>query len=497
MPSTVADWIAECDRTVAAGPFTDTWASLAAYAVPDWYQDAKFGILIHWGAYSVPAFADEWYPRRMYRPSEPAYEHHRKTYGPQTQFGYKDILERFRAEKFDPDVWATLIRRSGAKYVIPVAEHHDGVAMYATDLSDWSVVHKGPRRDLIGELAAACRRQFLTVGASSHRAEHWWFFSGGMKTPSDVQDPKYAGLYGPAMPKASQPSPAYLDDWLARTCEMADVLRPAVLYFDWWIEEPAFEPYVRRFLAFYYNRAAARGTGVAVNYKVIWRPSPVPPTAAVLDIERGQLADVRPLFWQTCTSVANNSWGYTEGNVYKKPGDVLHDLLDIVAKNGCLLLNIGPRADGTIPDEDQHILLEIGRWLAVNGEAVFATRPWKVFGEGPTEVAAGEFTDTKRQPFTPQDVRFTTNGLALYATFLGLPRGEAVVRSLSTSLRLYASEIERVEVLGDSKPLPFTRDERGLVVRLPERLPCEHAVTLKISAKPEPARRVTAPPTED
>ncbi|MDB5324837.1 MAG: Alpha-L-fucosidase [Phycisphaerales bacterium] len=496
MGRTVQEWLQEADRVGRSGPFRPEWESLAHYQVPAWYQDAKFGIFIHWGGYSVPAFGNEWYPRDMYRPESPTFEHHRQTYGPQDQVGYKEILATFKAQHFDPDAWATLIRRSGAKFVIPVAEHHDGVAMYDTQLSEWSVVHKGPQRDLIGDLAAACRKQFLTVGASSHRAEHWWFYNGGMKVPSDVQDPQYADLYGPAMSKQSQPSAAFLDDWLARTCEMVDLLRPAVMYFDWWIEEPAFDSHFRRFLAYYYNRAAAWGSGVAVNYKIIWRPTQVPPTAAILDIERGQLADIRPLFWQTCTSVANNSWGYTEGNVYKPPRDIIHDLMDIVSKNGCLLLNIGPRADGTIPHEDQHILLEIGRWLGVNGDAVFDTRPWKVFGEGPTQVLAGEFMDTKRDPFTAQDIRFTTKDRTLYATLLGLPRGEAVIRSLSTSLRLYGHEIDRVELLGHPDPLPWTRDDRGLVVRLPETLPSDIAVVLKIVALPEPPRKVTAPPTD-
>jgi len=462
------------------GPFEPTWDSLKDYTVPDWYVDGKFGIFIHWGVYSVPAFGNEWYPRNMYQQGSREFEHHVATYGPQAEFGYKDFVPQFKAEKYDPDAWADLFRKAGAKFVVPVAEHHDGFAMYDCGLSEWCAAKMGPKRDLIGELAEAVRRQWLVFGLSSHRAEHWWFLHGGMQFPSDVQDPRYAGLYGPAQPKEMQPNPEFLDDWLARTCELVDKYQPQLVWFDWWIEEPAFEPYLRRFAAYYYNRAAQWQRGVAINYK----KQAFPPEAAVYDIERGQLDDINPLFWQTDTAVAKNSWGYTANLDYKTSESLIGDLADIVSKNGALLLNVGPKPDGTIPDGDRQILLDIGRWLAVNGEAIFSTRPWKVFGEGPTEVASGLFTDTKRGAFTSRDIRFTTKGDALYAIVLAWPEsGEATIQSLSPNLRLYPREIGGVQLMGAAEPVTWSRGKTGLRVKLPEHRPCEAACVLKIVPK--------------
>jgi alpha-L-fucosidase len=472
------------------GPFQPTKESLATFQAPAWYRDAKFGIFVHWGVYSVPAFGSEWYPRNMYMEGSKEFEHHLKTYGPHKDFGYKDFIGQFKAERFDPDAWANLFRRAGAKYVVPVAEHHDGFQMYDSNLSEWNATKMGPRRDVIGELAAACRRQFLTFGLSSHRAEHWFFFEGGMRFESDVRDPRYAGLYGPARPQTSPPSDEFLDDWLARSIELVDKYQPQLVYFDWWIEEPAFERHLRRFAAHYYNRGAQWGRGVAINFKLHGRPQHhFPETAGVFDVERGQLADIRPLFWQTDTATAKNSWGYTENNQFKSPTSIVHDLIDIVSKNGTLLLNVGPKADGTICAEDEQILTEIGDWLAVNGEAIYGTGPWKVYGEGPTEVIAGGFSDTKRKPFTAQDVRFTTKHVprhevpaadVLYAIVLGVPEGEIVIRSLGSSLRLYPQQIESVELVGSRSAVSWKREEDALRVTLPADAKVKHAVALRI-----------------
>ncbi|NLG48534.1 MAG: alpha-L-fucosidase [Chloroflexi bacterium] len=462
------------------GPFQPTWESLQHYQTPQWYLDAKFGIFIHWGVYSVPAFGNEWYPRNMYVQGSREFEHHVQTYGPQSQFGYKDFVPLFRAEKFDPDHWAGLFRQAGAKFVVPVAEHHDGFAMYDSALTNWCASKMGPKRDLIGELAEAVRKQWLVFGLSSHRAEHWWFFDGGMAFDSDVRDPRYADLYGPAQPRTTQPHEAYLDDWLARTCELVDKYEPQLVWFDWWIEEPVFAPYLQKFAAYYYNRGAQWNRGVAINYK----NQAFPETAAVYDIERGQLSDLRPIFWQTDTSISKNSWGYVQEQDYKTAGSIIGDLVDIVSKNGALLLNIGPRPDGTIPEAEEQILLEIGQWLALNGEAIYGSRPWKVFGEGPTQVVSGSFSDTQRDTFTAQDIRFTTRGDVLYAILLGWPeRGEAIVQSLGSQLRLLNAEIGKVEMLGVREPLPFSRTSRGLRVKLPQVKPCEHAYVLKITPK--------------
>jgi len=475
----IPDALKQVEATIAGGPFAATWDSLETYAAPEWYQDAKFGIFIHWGLYCVPAFANEWYPRSMYVQDSREFKHHVETYGPQSKFGYKDFIPRFKAERFDAGQWAELFAKSGARFVVPVAEHHDGFAMYACGFSKWCAAKMGPKRDIVGELAEATRRRSMVFGLSSHRAEHWWFMNGGKKFDSDVQDPQYADFYGPAQPDNTQPNKAYLDEWLVRTCELVDLYQPQIVWFDWWIEQPSFKSTLRKFAAYYYNRGAEWGRGVAINYK----NDAYPPRCAVFDIERGQMADIRPLFWQTDTAVATNSWGYVDGMDYKTPDAIIGDLVDIISKNGAMLLNIGPRSDGTIPEGDRKILLEIGRWLAVNGEAVYGTRPWKVFGEGPTEVAEGGFTDTRRTPFTAHDIRFTARGQkTLYATFFGWPAGELTIQSLGSALRLYTQKIEKVELLGAKKPLEWTREAAGLKVKLPRTKPCKHAFALKITA---------------
>lgn len=467
----------EIDHTTANGPFRASWDSLTSYQVPAWYLDGKFGIFIHWGAYAVPAFGSEWYPRKMYLQGSPEYEHHLATYGTHAQFGYKDFIPLFTAEHFDPDAWAALFRRAGAQFVVPVAEHHDGFAMYGSERSGWTAARMGPGRDVIGELAEAVRRQWMVFGVSSHRAEHWWFMNGGMAFDSDVRDPAFVDLYGPAQSEAMPPNEAFLQDWLLRSCELVDKYRPQLFWFDWWIEQPAFAPYLQRFAAFYYNRATSWQRGVAINYK----HSAFAEGAAVFDVERGQLGEIRSRFWQTDTAVAKNSWSYTENNEYKQSGEVIGDLVDIVSKNGALLLNIGPRADGTIPDGDRDILLEIGDWLLINGEAIYGTRPWRVYGEGPTQVVEGSFKDTERSPFTAKDMRFTTRDAAIYATVLAVPQTrELTITTLRERSSLINPDIRKVELLGGGE-LGWTRDDDGLHVTLPDSFPSRHAVALKVS----------------
>jgi alpha-L-fucosidase len=276
----------------------------------------------------------------------------------------------------------------------------------------------GPHRDLAGDLAKAVRAEGLHLGASSHRVEHDWFLELGRKQDADLNDPQYAAFYGPAHTRIQHDqgdvllrdwtyvSPAYASDWLARSAEIVEKYHPEIMYFDWWIGQASVRPYLAKFAAFYYNESQARGPVGVINYKL----DAMMDGSAVLDVERGQMADIRPDYWQTDTSVSNASWGYIEHDTFKSPEFVVHQLVDIVSKNGNLLLNIGPRSDGTIPDEVQHVLLEVGGWLKVNGEAIYGTRPWRIYGEGPTKIAGGAFHDTDTKPYTAQDFRFTVQG---------------------------------------------------------------------------------------
>ncbi len=474
-----AEILAGVARVAVDGPFVPEWESLQQKSVPTWYSEGKFGIFIHWGVYSVPAFGNEWYPRNMYLEGSPEFEHHVATYGPHKDFGYKDFIPQFTAEKFDATEWAGLFRRAGAKFVVPVAEHHDGFAMYDTQLSRWKAPVMGPGRDVIRELADAVRKESMTLGVSSHRAEHWFFMNGGAKFDSGVLDPEFIDFYGPAQRSEMQPSREYLEDWLARTAELIDLYRPELIWFDWWIEEPAFEPYLRAFAAYYYNRAAEWDREVAINHKF----EAFAEGSAVFDVERGQLSDIRSDFWQTDTAVSKNSWSYVTDHDYKAPLELIADLVDIVSKNGALLLNIGPKADGTIPEPEVLMLEQIGAWLDVNGRAIYGTSPWRIAGEGPTAVPEGEFTDTKRDPYTPADIRFTTAVGDLYATVLAPVTGdEVLVRSLAAGSGLYPGAIDTVSLLGSTNDLAWTRSADGLHISLPEDAPRDTLLSFKIVA---------------
>lgn len=463
------------DTAVAAGPFRDDWRSLRGYQAPDWFRDAKFGIFIHWGVYSVAGFGSEWYSRNMYQQSEPDYAHHIATYGPQTQVGYKDLIPKFTAEHFDPTVWAKLFHDAGARYVIPVAEHHDGFPMYESNLTDWCAGKMGPKRDVLGDLAKAVRAEGMHLGASSHRAEHDWFFDGGRHFASDVNDPKYASFYGPAQLRQlngdnsdllihdyTYVSQAFMDDWLARAAEIVERYHPDLVYFDWWVGQADFRTHLARFASYYYNDAAARHQQVVLYSKL----SAMASGSATKDVERGGFVDIQTEPWQTDTSLSNSSWGYVEGDTYKTPDIVIHQLVDVVSKNGNLLMNVGPRPDGTIPEGAAKILLAVGEWLKVNGEAIYGTRPWRQFGEGPTKMEAGQFHDAETKPYTAEDYRFTTKGDALYAIELGWPKdGDAVIHTLTPTAG--AREVASVELLGSGASLTFEQKSDGLHIHVP------------------------------
>lgn len=450
--------------------YQPTWESLSKYKTAEWFRDAKFGIFIHWGVYSVPAFGSEWYPRNMYQVGSPEYKHHLETYGPQTKFGYKDFIPMFKAEKFDPKAWVTLFKKAGAKYVVPVAEHHDGFAMYHTALSKWNAYDMGPHRDIIGELAAEVKRQGLIFGLSSHRIEHWFFFNGGKTFDSDVLDPKYNDFYGPAHREDETMTPEYMNDWLMRDIELVNNYQPQLVWFDWWIEQPALTPYRKSFAAFYYNKALLWNKEVVINYK----NNSYPEGVAVLDLERGKLDAIRPMAWQTDDAIGNESWGYTTTNTFKDARYVVTNLIDIVSKNGNLLLNIGPKSDGTITDAETQTLLGTGKWLEVNGDAIYGTRPWKIYGEGPTKSASGQFADQK-QPFTANDIRFTTKGDTLFVISMGLATEKLNIKSLGA--KAGNGNIESITMLGSNQKVNWRQRDDALVIEPSKSYPSEYAVS--------------------
>jgi len=457
--------------------FQATWSSLKNYECPDWFRDAKFGIFIHWGVYSVPAFANEWYPRNMYQPKSIEYNHHVETYGKHDQFGYKDFIPQFKAEKFDAEEWMELFHQAGAKYVVPVAEHHDGFAMYKTALSRWNAAEMGPKRDVIGELAQAAEKQGIVFGVSSHRIEHWWFMNNGRKFNSDVNDPMVADFYGPAREEEETPSPEYMNDWLLRCVELVDKYKPQLFWFDWWIEQPAMEPYRKSFAAYYYNKGIEWDKGVVINYK----NESFPADAAVYDIERGNSRATKEHPWQTDTSIGKKSWGYISGEENKSANELVDVLIDIVSKNGNLLLNIGPQADGAIPTEQQQVLRDIGAWLRVNGEGIYGTRPWKVSGEGTAELPdeSASFNEYKSKGYTEEDIRFTQKGDLLYAFVLGVPSRKIVIRALAAEKG--SPKIASISLLGSTVQPSWKQTGNALMITPNEQYACEHAVAFKIT----------------
>jgi alpha-L-fucosidase len=511
----VAKVRAETAPTNPNVPFHATWDSLAQYRTPDWFRDAKFGIFLHWGVYSVPAFGNEWYSRNMYVPGNPAFEHHIATYGPQTTFGYKDFIPLFKAQSFNPNAWVDLFVQAGARYVVPVGEHCDGFAMYDSDITPWNAVRMGPHRDVVGELEAATRARGLHFGVSSHTAEHWWWYGRGRSFPSDVQDavvrdktPETAKLYGPAeymnlpgpdgvtndekepdpnhLERWLAPSQPFLDNWLALSTELVDKYHPDFMYFDWWIGQPAFKPALQQFAAYYYNHSAERHQQPVLTCK----QESMPANVATLDIERGKLDALRLLPWQTDTSVSIHSWGYVEHDEYRTAKSLIHQLVDTVSKNGNLLLNVGPKSDGTIPEEARAVLLQMGAWLRINGEAIYGTRPFTVFGEGPSKAPKNPMEKNQDiQTYTPLDIRYTTSksGSILYATALGWPTGGSLtLHTLYAGNPYLSGHVCAVTLLGTGQSIAFHQGPDGLRLTLPALAP---------AALPEDLAYVFAIPT--
>ena len=473
-PEVVAAAVAAIPTPIPPGPVQPNWDSLKAYyRVPQWFVDAKFGIFMHWGLYSVPAYHNEWYEKYMYSNFA---DWHRQHFGPQDKFGYKDFMPLFPAAKWDPDAWAELFRKSGAKYVIPTAQHHDEFALWDSQVTPWNAARMGPHRDLIGELARAIRRQGLKFGVSNHGIENFQFvnprpeLAAQLKAEhADLYDPEWADFYHVA-DRSDAACEKFLVNWYERVTELVDRYQPDLLWFDNGIDIRYLDPLKLRVAAYYYNRAAEWGKEVSITTKkAAYAPSGVNTAqiGSIVDFERIGVrspSGIRPGVWHVDDPIGT-TWGYTNDMRISGPSQVVAKLVDTVSKNGNLTLNISPRADGTIPQEQQDTLLGVGQWLEVNGEAIYATHNWVRY--------------TDRQGGL--NVRFTVKGQTLYAIVIGEWPGQEVVINSLVPGQPAEGRVSSVSLLGCVGTLKFTQNADGLSVELPASPPCRYAYTLKIS----------------
>ncbi|KPL14494.1 MAG: alpha-L-fucosidase [Bacteroides sp. SM23_62] len=468
--------------------FTADWESLKQYQVPEWFRDAKFGIYFHWGIYSVPAYRTEWYSHYMYVPDHPIRKYHTETYGPLNEFGYKDFIPMFTAEKFSAGEWVDLFKKAGAKFAGPVTEHADGFAMWDSDLTRFDVMDMGPRRDIVGELEKAIREQGLKFITTFH---HQWLYAWypTWDAFTGTADPEFRDLYGPIVPSTAWsgsrdsilplPDEHFNTRWYSRVIEVIDKYQPDLIYFDSKLNIID-STYRLEFLSYYYNRALEWDREVVVTYK----HHDLKPWAGVLDLERARMSELKKFPWLTDDSVDWSSWCDVQEPDYKTTDRLIDFLVDVVSKNGCFLLNITPTAAGEIPEPVQQRLLEMGQWLELNGEAIYATRPWKVFGEGPTRVIEGHLNERQNPDNTAEDIRFTKKGNSLYAIVLGIPEDlNITIRSLNRENGIHPGTIQSVSLLGSDQQIIWETADPGLEVTMTSRPYLQHALVFKIELR--------------
>jgi alpha-L-fucosidase len=511
------------------GKFAPTLDSLQQYQVPEWYRDAKFGIWAHWGPQCQPERGD-WYARNMYFENQWQGKYHREHYGHPSKFGFKDVINQWKAENWDPEKLLALYKRAGAKYFVALANHHDNFDNFDSKYQPWNSVNLGPQKDLIGLWAKAARANGLRFGVSVHASHAWTWYEiaqgadkkgplagvpyDGKLTKADGKgqwweglDPQdlYAqnhkpsknfdnpgnihGIWGwDASQGCSIPDAAYCEKFYNRTIDLINKYQPDLLYFDdtalplWPISDAGL-----RIAAHFYNSNMLWHGGkleAVLNGKILNQQQR---KCMVWDIERGQSNRIEPFVWQTDTCLG--SWHYDKGiferHGYKSAKTVIHTLADIVSKNGNLLLSVPVRADGTIDADEVKIVEGIGAWMDINGESIFGTRPWKVFGEGPAiesaaPLSAQGFNEGKGKPFTAEDIRFTQKGKLLYAIALGRPTQPLKIKSLGKQAKLLEKRIAAVKLLGSDEKIQWSQDDDALTIEPPKNKPSEIAVVFRI-----------------
>ena len=481
-------------------PYIPDWESLAEHKeAPDWFTDARFGIYFHWGVYSVPAYHNEWYPRWMHFEGHPVYRHHVETYGHPSRFGYHDFVPLFKAENFDAEQWAGLFEKAGARFAGPVAEHHDGFAMWDSDLTPWNAADKGPHTDITAALSRALEKRDMKLITTFHHARNLQRYRG--RESEEMKKERVRRRFrnshyplNPGMPPVTAtegelrylygnlPEEQWLEEvWLGKLKEVIDTYEPDIVWFDSWLDQIP-ERFRKEFCAYYLNRAAGQDREVVI----VRKQDDLPLTVSVDDLEKSRKNRIGEKVWMTDETISRGSWCYTAGLEIKPARDVLHVLIDIVSKNGVLLLNISPRSDGTIPANQQEVLLAMGEWLERNGEAIYGTRPWYTYGEGPVKEPEGHFRNAKKFreiTYSARDIRYTTRGDVLYAIFLGTPGAgsEVTLEAFAEEDLPAGTRVKQVRLLGGKQEVEWSLEGDGLKVELPGDLPEEMATVLKIS----------------
>jgi alpha-L-fucosidase len=513
---------------IAHGPFQPTWQSLSAqYQTPDWFRDAKFGVWAHWGPQCQPEHGD-WYARSMYEEGSPDYKSHLLEYGHPSTNGFKDVIHEWKAANFDPDKLLAFYKQNGAKYFMALAVHHDNFDNWNSKYQPWNSVNAGPHKDLIGDWAAAAQRNGLRFAVSVHASHAWsWYevaqgadksgpFAGmpfdgklikedgkglwwdgldpqDLYAQSHVPGKKLVWDWDPAQ-GSSVPDVAYMEKFFKRIQQLWDDYRPDMIYFDDDVLplHGVTDEVGLNLAAQFYNSSIQWHHGQNEAVMTDKHLDAMERRTQVYDIERGKAEGILPQPWQTDTCIG--SWHYDQGilekHQYKSADSIVRMLADIVSKNGNLMLSVPLQRDGTPDTDELKIVGQIGAWLKVNGSAIYATRPWKIYGEGPLSalVEKGQFdgqTDVQNKPFTAEDIRFTRSkdGKSVYAIVLAFPAdGQITIKSLADSSKLWPGKVGVVRMLGVSGKLKFNRDENGLHIVLPQKPPCQIAFALKIQS---------------
>lgn len=506
------------DEKIMKGPFQPTWESLETYQVPDWFKNAKFGMWAHWGPQCVPE-AGDWYARGMYQEGSYQYKYHLEHYGHPSKFGFKDVIHEWKADQWNPEELVALYKSVGARYFFAMANHHDNFDLYNSKYQkNWNATKLGPKKDIIGGWAKAAKNQGLPFGVSIHAAHAWTWYEvaqrsdkngplagvpyDGHMTKADGKGLWWQGfdpqeLYAQNHPLsknsldngmihrqwdwgngANQPSTTYIKKFVNRTIDLINKYGPDLLYFDdsqlpfWPISDAGL-----RIAAHHYNNSIKKHGQLraVINGKILDENQR---KAMVWDIERGQANDIQPFVWQTDTCIGD--WHYNRAvynrKGYKSAQMVIQTLVDVVSKNGNYLLNIPVRGNGTIDEQERKVVEDIGRWMKVNGESIYDTRPWKKFGEGPSTENQAQLTgqgfNEGKTKFTAKDVRFNTKNNALYATIMAWPKdGKVTIKSLAAGNINFAQPVQKVVWIGGNQPLDFKQTADGLEINFPDKEP--------------------------